>query len=154
MPDKNQPSPSEILAKKYFDQAETLFGSGGNTPDYAKAAELYRKSANLGYTPAVYSLGVCYLRGMGVKRDEKRAYELITEAAEQGNLDAEFTLGHFYFEGSVVECDYEKAARIFKKAADLNHPGGLNDLGFCYQRGHGRLSVLPPGSFPLQGGIP
>ena len=81
-------SPTDFLAKKYFDQAEKYFTGDGVAVDFAKAASGYAQSAKLGYAPAIFSLGVCYIRGMGVKHDEHRAYELIKQAADMGNLDA------------------------------------------------------------------
>ena len=92
-------SPTDFLAKKYFDQGEKFFTGNGAKTDFAKAVANYAQSAKLGYAPAIFSLGVCYIRGFGVTRDEKKAFELISQAAEMGNVDAQFTLGHFYFEG-------------------------------------------------------
>ena len=87
-------SPTEFLAKKYFDQAEKSFTGDGVPVDFGKAFAGYTQSAKLGYAPAIFSLGVCYIRGYGVKPDEKRAYELIKQASDAGNIDAQFTLGH------------------------------------------------------------
>lgn len=51
-------SPTEFLAKKYFDQGEKYFTGDGVPVDFKKAVTNYEQSAKFDYTPAVFSLGV------------------------------------------------------------------------------------------------
>ena len=44
-------------------------GSTGSNHDYLQAHEWYLKSANSGYPPAQYSMGMLYLSGYGVAPD-------------------------------------------------------------------------------------
>ena len=52
--------------------------------DKPKAAALYRKAAEMGYTYAQCNLGFCYLRGIGVDRDPAQAVIWLQKAAEKG----------------------------------------------------------------------
>lgn len=57
-------------------------GTGGVTPDLAKAAER-------GYPHAYYSLGLCYYDGRGVEKNRKLAMKWIRRAAEAGVPEAQ-----------------------------------------------------------------
>ncbi len=56
--------------------------AGGN--DAVKAAKLFQKAADLGYTPALVRLGYAYDVGAGVKQDKKKAVEIYRKAAVAG----------------------------------------------------------------------
>ena len=56
--------------------------------DDAKAARYFYCAAARGMTKAVYNLGVCYMKGQGVERDERIAMELFRQAAEKGHPKA------------------------------------------------------------------
>ncbi|RMH35898.1 MAG: hypothetical protein D6690_07660 [Nitrospirae bacterium] len=62
----------------------------GRPPDFAEAAEWYRRAAKQGYGPAKVSLGLLYERGLGVPKDEKKALDLYRSAAGLENLEADF----------------------------------------------------------------
>jgi len=62
------------------------------TKDYAKAAELCQKGADIGGAESQYMLGDFYLKGLGVPKDKDKAIELFRKAAEQGQEDAKSKL--------------------------------------------------------------
>ena len=49
-----------------------------------KAVEWYEKSANLGFSTAMFNCGNCYKVGRGVTKDVNQAREWYTKAAAQG----------------------------------------------------------------------
>ena len=53
---------------------------------------LLRKAAEKGDADAQCKLGVCYLHGEGVEKDEHEAVKWYRKAAEQGNADAKEAL--------------------------------------------------------------
>jgi hypothetical protein len=57
--------------------------------DFAKAAEFYRRAADLGVAEAAFYLGNLYRDGRGVTRDREAAYRWYRKAAEQGDSVAE-----------------------------------------------------------------
>jgi hypothetical protein len=52
-----------------------LMAAQADTPDFAKAAGLFRRAADLGNSEAAYALGLQYLQGRGLARDGGRAAE-------------------------------------------------------------------------------
>jgi len=63
-------------------------GEGGLEKDYAKARNLFRSSAELGYANAQYDLGIVLLDGVGGEPDKADAVKWFKKAADQGNRDA------------------------------------------------------------------
>jgi hypothetical protein len=56
--------------------------------NYAEALRLYQNSANQGYAPAQYNLGLLYEFGYGVKQDKAEARKWYQKAATQGVKEA------------------------------------------------------------------
>src|SRR5262245_34314975 len=52
----------------------------GTTPDYARAAEWYRKAADQGHARAQFNLGALYEQGLGVDKDALNALNLYRAA--------------------------------------------------------------------------
>ena len=52
--------------------------------DYATASWEWRRLARLGYSPALYNLGVVYYAGKGVPQDDVEAYKWLNLAASRG----------------------------------------------------------------------
>jgi len=71
------------------------YGSGtrGFPLDYAKALELWHRAGDLGHACSYYNVGVAYLKGDGVKRDEKKAKHYYELAAMGGDAKARNGLG-------------------------------------------------------------
>jgi TPR repeat protein len=53
--------------------------------EFASAGEWYRRSAALEFAPAMNNLGLLYLDGRGVERDQEQAHRWILAAARAGN---------------------------------------------------------------------
>ena len=56
--------------------------------DAAETVKWYTLAAEQGDADALYNLGICYSRGLGVPRDIERALELHFKAAQQGHFAA------------------------------------------------------------------
>ena len=74
------------LGEAYF------IGAGGLTEDKVKAVAMWGKAAEAGCTPALYVLGVCYLRAEGVERDLETAKKYFEGAAAMGDNNAKMQL--------------------------------------------------------------
>lgn len=57
---------------------------------YEEAVEWFRKAAEAGHKDAQYELGMCYLRGEGVPKDDYTAYTWFKEAGRKGHADGQF----------------------------------------------------------------
>ena len=69
--------------------------SDGNDSD---AFYYFKRSADLGYSPAQASLGLYYLRGKCVNKDKEKALEYLKKSAKQGNRSAQ----HYIFLYNVI----------------------------------------------------
>jgi TPR repeat protein/predicted NBD/HSP70 family sugar kinase len=135
----------ETLAEKtketadFFEQGIAAYDG----EDYAKAAKLFRKAADIGNADAQNWLGFCYENGQGVTQNYKKAVELYRKAAEQGNAAAQYSLGNCYFDGNGVPEDLPvedrqaEAVKWWTMAAEQGDDTAQNDLGYAYREGQG-----------------
>lgn len=77
-----------------------------------------RKSAEQGNAQAQTNLGVAYINGEGIQKDEAQAISWFRKAAEQGNAEAQYNLGGIYINGIGVKKDKDQALTWFRKAAE------------------------------------
>ncbi len=102
------------------DSASELHADGMNayiSGDYETAADLLRKSANLGDHDSQAILGSMYILGQGVSQDREKAAMLLLPAAESGHPYAEVYMGVLYFTGDGTATDIEQARYWLEKAA-------------------------------------
>ncbi len=98
-------------------KADQLFeGVGMAAPDYKKAVKEYEKLAKTGDDRAQYSLGICYLDGLGTQPDALKGRSLLTQSAQQGNMNAALALAQRFGGGDAVEM-YRTAASLGSKEA-------------------------------------
>lgn len=57
---------------------------------YEVAVEWYRKAAEAGHKDAQYELGMCYLRGEGVPKDDYTAYCWFKESGHNGHGEGQY----------------------------------------------------------------
>lgn len=86
--------------------------------DYAKALENLRPEAEKGLPRAQNILGVLYLDGKGVDKDETEALHWFTLAANRGYAVAQTNLGLLYEGGLRGESDLVQARHWYEMAAD------------------------------------
>ncbi len=107
--------------------------------DENKAFKLFSKHAELGDDMALYGLGLCYRRGAGVSKDDKKAFEYFEKA---NNFCSRPLLAKCYLEGVGVEKNEQKGFEILAEENKDDH-GGLEVLyllGECYFFGKGAES--------------
>ncbi len=107
--DKN--SSAYVKYQEKLTEKETTAGSGNPEKDYElarkyetgqgasrnmkKAYELYKSSADAGYSKAQLSLGLMYAKGVYVPQNNRLAVKYLLAAANQGELSAEAELRKF-----------------------------------------------------------
>ena len=103
-------------AKAQFQVAVMSQNGLGGVVNEALALSSMRDAAQQGYGLAQHGLGVMYLYGECVTRDEVEAARWFRRAADQGLAGAMMTLGMMYEQGLGVERDVERARRFYAQA--------------------------------------
>lgn len=106
--------------------------------DYRRAAETWFLEAENKNIKAQYNIGLLYLSGEGVVRDEWEGLQWITAAADNGLMEAQVTLAELYAQGGeVIEQNFNVAAIWFEQAATQNVAEAQFQLGVYYEYGIG-----------------
>jgi uncharacterized protein len=104
--------------------------------EYAKALELCRPLAEQGEPKPQAVLGLMYMRGQGVQRDDLEAVAWFRKAAERGDSTGEAWLGFSYFVGfGGVPRDDAQAMTWYRKAAKQGSAKGEAGLGEMFMYG-------------------
>jgi TPR repeat protein/Flp pilus assembly protein TadD len=138
----------EKTRSQYFEaaekgDAEAQFWMGvayvqSQPPDFAKAAQYYRKAAAQNYALAITNLALLYQYGLGVeKKDPARVFELYNQAAKLGEKGAEVTVGNSYYYGEGVSRDLVQAREWWRKAAQHGDALGMGHYAASLLSGEG-----------------
>ena len=130
--------------------------------DYEKAFTLWMAATRRGKTNGAteYQLGLCYLKGEGVAKNNVEAEKWFRKAladtgtegikkaaenkltvvrnlikAENGDADEQWWAGMYYEDGDGK--DPAEAVKWFRKAAEQGNASGQKSLADCYRRGKG-----------------
>jgi TPR repeat protein len=110
----------------------------GIAQDDAKAAEYFRKAAELGNWKAQNNLGLLYASGRGVDKNIDEATKWLRKAAESGSVDAQVNFASMLTDGHELHQDFQEATKWFEKAAEQNSLEAQRQLGrFYYFGDHG-----------------
>ena len=112
-----------------FDKACKAYEEG----NYKTAVEYLKYAADLGHAESQNLLGVCYMEGLGVQKDEAEADKWFRASAAQGCAGAQRNIGLGYYNNG----EYEKAVEWYRKAADQWDAEAQLYLGLCYLLGKG-----------------
>lgn len=104
---------------------------------YKQAYTLWKPLADQGNADAQYNLGLLFMNGLGVKKDERMALMWFIRAGQQGLADAQYNAGVMFYLGKGVYPSYITAVKWWKLAAAKNHPNAENNLAVMYAFGYG-----------------
>ncbi|HEY5896012.1 MAG TPA: tetratricopeptide repeat protein [Burkholderiales bacterium] len=106
---------------------ERHYAAGRDAPPGAAALDWYREGAERDIASAQYRLGLVYLNGEGVERNEDTALQWLARAGRQGHLQARKEAGELYFkqgkDAEAIELGNAAAARKFALRLQLGYPG-------------------------------
>lgn len=105
--------------------------------DKEKAAEFFRKAANVNCAEGYYFLGSCFANGDGVSQDDEKSFKAYLRSAELEDAGGMAKTGILYYEGKGVKQDYNQAYFWLQKAYLNSEDWGLYYLGVCYLNGLG-----------------
>jgi len=94
-------------------------------------------AANQGDVRATLGIGMLYLTGLGLEKDDKKAAEWISSAANMGLADAQTQMGNMLLGGIGVDKNLEWAGYWFQQAADQGNVDAMYNLGIMYESGDG-----------------
>ena len=106
----------------------------GVKQDFAKAADWYRKAAELGLARAQANLANMYLRGQGVERDAAEAGRWFSAAAEQGHIISQYNLGLIYEHGLGTDANDVEAVKWYYLASKGGHAKALSKLALLISK--------------------
>jgi len=90
-----------------------------------------------GDVEAQYTVGCCYLEGIGTEVNEYKAFEWCKKAALQGDADSQSYIGWCYFAGIGTEKNENKGFEWSLKAARQGDAQAQYDVGASYKFGIG-----------------
>lgn len=104
--------------------------------DWPRALANFRPLAKEGHAGALFSLGLMYQKGHGVKVDYNRALEYYMRAAVKDYAPAQNNIGTMYQQGLGVRRNFKEAIRWYTLAARAHLKAKLN-LAQMYANGMG-----------------
>lgn len=134
-----------MLQAAQFGHVEAAYRAGINSlqqvdqlPDEASKKQMLQQSLQLlaqaaqsGFAAAQFSLGQCWLQGIGVEKNPKEGMAWIERAAQQGNVDAVFALA------LNLPVEHEQHLPLLKHAAEQGHTKAMICMGI-YAQNHGQ----------------
>jgi len=90
---------------------------------------LYQPAAENGDPEAQYNLGLLYLEGNGVKKNEKLGAEWIQKAADQGHIAAKKKLAWCYLYGRGVKQNLSQGLKLSQEADGTDFAVDMNKFG-------------------------
>ncbi len=102
----------------------------------------WKKLADSKSPTGIAKVGVFYINGWGVEKDETIGAKWIMKAAELGFDQAQNVLGNLYWNGIGVPQSYKNACIWYQKAADQDNAEACGHLAYSYL--HGKHGVKSP----------
>lgn len=121
--------------------AEYYMAQKYNEKAVAAAIKLYQLAAQLGNAEAQAKLGICFLKGEGVARNEKQAFHWLQKAAESKNFYwSGYYLAKCYIEGIGIQKNEQLGFEILRSTVEqgsINYIKARELLAECYREGIG-----------------
>ena len=103
-----------------------------NQKRYKDAITMFAELVQYRYAPSMYYVGLCYLNGTGLTKNDQLAYKFISNAAATGYTKAVYDQATMLENGIGTETDKNEAHMLFTKAADLEEPRALVEMAHRY----------------------
>jgi TPR repeat protein len=135
------PKQWEVLAKlEQKGEPDALYQLGmiyrntlAGVSDKAKAADYFRRGADLGQREAAEALAVMLHTGDGIARNPLEAARYYAIAVRAGYPRAMNNLANMYEKGEGVALSLDKAMDLYRQAAQLGHPTAMLNLAELYE---------------------
>lgn len=116
-------------------EAMAIIGGNATDEEMHRAADIFVRVADAGYSQGFFGLAEMKLKGLGAPSDPEEAKELYRIASDLGNIAAKFRLGTM-----CQQTDPETAFKLFSECAQNSFVPAYGVLGDCYFHGIGTES--------------
>ena len=106
---------------------------------YKKAFQKFLKASEIGFTESKYQCGLCYLNGIGTKKNYPLACTYFKAANRDNYIPATIKYAECNYFGIGTETDYVKAVKLFLKGTKFNNSVAQNYMGICNFYGNGTM---------------
>ncbi|WP_281636258.1 T9SS type A sorting domain-containing protein [Flavobacterium marginilacus] len=120
-----------------LESAKEIMESDALFKDYDKIFQELLPCAESGVPLAQNYIGLMYIEGLGVVKDEAKGFGYIEQAAIGDNPVAQNNLGNLYRQGQGCAINMGKAVEWYQKAADKKNSRAAYSLGYMYLKGFG-----------------
>jgi len=111
--------------------------------DYVEAARLWLPLAEQGLPEAQFGIGMAYVRGGGLCRNEALSLEWLTKAANQGHARAQLEVGRAHLFGWGIAKNKDEAIVWLTKSAETGLAAAQEFLGYIYRRDKDYAKAIP-----------
>src|SRR4051812_28663577 len=130
-------SSTNYPAQDLYERAVEILKVKNSDADLKEAISLFQKAADAGNPAAEHALGVSYLEGLGVAKNQDEGIKWLKKAAEDNFPEAQFKLAGLYARGTALKQDPAAAAEWVRKAAEQGHIEAEYNLATLYAAGRG-----------------
>lgn len=123
--------------KVKLESAKEIMESDALFKDYDKIFQDLLPCADSGVPLAQNYIGIMYVEGLGVTKDEAKGFAYIDQAAKSNSPVAQNNLGNLYRQGQGCTINMDKAVEWYQKAADNKNSRAAYSLGYMYLKGFG-----------------
>ncbi len=122
--------------------------------DYANAFKYFKSGASYGSNNAKINVGICYLYGSGVSKNEELGLNYLFNAITVDDGTADYIIGKYlvYKEGATNK-EKESGAFHLLYAAEKSYTKAYSEVAKCYKEGIGLIKDIEKANFYLEKGI-
>jgi TPR repeat protein len=124
------------LARLHFEEGQRAYSRGDYSTAYSEWKSVIEEGRGSDAQSAL-GIGLLYLLGRGVPRDDAQAARWFRRAAEQGDATAQANLGFMCQGGRGVPQDDAEAVKWYRRGAAQESAAAQNNLGAMYSTGRG-----------------
>jgi len=103
-----------------------------------KAISYYQRAGNAGSSEAMWQMGMIYLTGDGVQKDEAKAWNLVVHSSDAGFEDALISRAVMLSLGQGTDQNFTEAYQWYEKVAAKGRAHALRSMGYMNLMGQGR----------------
>eukprot|EP00928_Gymnodinium_smaydae_P049132 TRINITY_DN32943_c0_g1_i1.p1 TRINITY_DN32943_c0_g1~~TRINITY_DN32943_c0_g1_i1.p1 ORF type:complete len:696 (-),score=108.60 TRINITY_DN32943_c0_g1_i1:356-2443(-) len=131
-------SDSAAAFYKEYCNCDARGDSAGAFRNLKKSVQLMPEHEAVANCEAVANLAYMYLKGNGVRQNDRKAADLFQQALDFGDTDvAAVNLGYLYLNGRGVKKDLRKAVQLFRRAHKTGDIHGTFNLARMHLEGYG-----------------